>query len=268
MNHLKTLNDIIPGMKTGAGIFSAITEPMWNEDYNATQLDIFFSANYGHKFATYYAESFEDPETGKISGTNLTALANAIYAMREKEWAQLYAVVSAEYDPMENTAVSESVSETRNISGTNYNTRTLNTSQAIMGNAETTSSANSNSNGTSNTSNTGSNANDRYAFDSVTAVGDTESSGSATSAVMTTDSATSQAVSNASNSQTTADTGTIGDAGTSATAETFTRTYSKHGNIGVMSNVQLLSESTDFYHWSFIRQICEDICQFIALSVY
>lgn len=268
MQDLKTLNDIIPGMKTGTGIFSAITSPMWASAYNAAVLDAFFAANYGHKFATYYAESFEDPDTGIISGANLTALANAIYSMRSKEWAQLYAVVTAEYDPMENTSVTESVSETRNISGTIANTRTLNTSTAVMGSSESSSSANSSSNGSSNTTNTGSNSTDKYGFDSVSAVGDTETSGTATSAVMTTDTATSQAASNASNSQTTADTGTIGDTGNSATAETFTRAYSKHGNIGVMSNVQLLSESTDFYHWSFIRQICEDICQFIALSVY
>lgn len=292
MTQMPTLNQIIPGMKTGNGIFNAITAPMWAEDFDASQLDIYFSANYGHKFATYYAESFIDDDTGIIAGANLTALANAIYNMRSKEWAQLYAVLSAEYDPMENTAVTESVTETRTGSGLNGNTKTLGTTTTTSGTSSTTATGTISTDGedtaTSTTvidrteagTNAGNNASNVFGFDSVSAVGDTTGTNSATdsrdiddttttnsSGTNSTDTSSSTTTS-ATTSGTSADTGTITDSGSNSFTETFTRAYNKHGNIGVMSNVQLLSESVEFYKWSFIRQICEDICQFIALSVY
>lgn len=43
----------------------------------------------------------------------------------------------------------------------------------------------------------------------------------------------------------------------------------KAGNIGVTSTIQLISEETDYWgKWSFIDQICKDICDIIALSIY
>lgn len=292
MTELQTLNKIIPGMKTGNGIFNAITAPMWAEDFDASSLDIYFSANYGHKFATYYAESFIDDDTGIIAGDDLTALANAIYSMRSKEWAQLYAVLSAEYDPMENTAVTETVTETRTGSGLNGNTKTLGTTTTTSGTSSTTATGSISSEGedtassttvinrTESGTNAGNNASNVFGFDSVSAVGDTTGTNSATDSrdiddTTTTNSSgtnstdtSSTTTTSATTSGSSSDTGTITDSGSNSFSETFSRSYNKHGNIGVMSNVQLLSESVEFYKWSFIRQICEDICQFIALSVY
>ena len=292
MTEMQTLNKIIPGMKTGNGIFNAIISPMWAEDFDASQLDIYFSANYGHKFASYYAESFIDDDTGIIAGDDLTGLANAIYSMRSKEWAQLYAVLSAEYDPMENTAVTETVTETRTGSGLNGNTKTLGTTTTTSGTSSTTATGSISSEGedtatsqtvidrTESGTNAGNNASNVFGFDSVSAVGDTTGTNSATDSrdiddTTTTNSSgtnstdtSSTTTTSATTSGSSSDTGTITDSGTNSFSETFNRSYSKHGNIGVMSNVQLLSESVEFYKWSFIRQICEDICQFIALSVY
>ena len=58
------------------------------------------------------------------------------------------------------------------------------------------------------------------------------------------------------------------DAGTGSVDESVTRTLRKHGNIGVMTNVQLLRDDTDFWLWSFVDVIFEDVAKMITLSVY
>ena len=288
----KTINDLIPTMKTGNGIFANITNPVWAELFtDPSQLDIYFSANYGRKRPTYYLEAFVG-EDGKVSGESLSDLANAIYTMRSKEWEQLYKILTADYDPMENTQVTEEVTETKTGSGTDGNTRTLGTSKTITGSGQTTGTGHSETEGSASNAQTeatdttdtktGSNngANNVFGFDSVAAVGhdtsslstsdtdviDTDVSISGTSSDTSETSSTSSTTS--SSTSTEADSGTIRDQGSNSYSETFTREYSKHGNIGVMSNVALFSESVDFYRWDFIRQICEDICQYIALAVY
>lgn len=288
----KTLNDIIPSMKTGQGIFSAITNPIWGELFTTpAQLDIYFSANYGRKRPTYYLEAFENT-SGIVTGQKLTDLANAIYTMRAKEWEQLYKILIANYDPMENTQVIEEVTETRTGSGTNGNTKTLGTTKTMTGSGQSSSTGHGTSSNSASNSQTGTvdttetktgtnnGANNVFGFDSVAAVGrDTSSLSSSDTHVVDSDTSSSSQSSesnetNSTSSNTTStsnteeDRGTIKDQGNNSFSETFTREYEKHGNIGVMSNVALFKESTDFYKWNFIRQICEDICQFIALAVY
>lgn len=282
---LQTLNDIIPGMKTGEGIFSAITNPMWEDYFTASQLDIFFAANYGHKHPTYYAEAFVNSETGIISGSDLTALANSIYNMRATEWSQLFAILTAEYDPLANTEVTETITETKSGSSTdgntrtlgNTSTRTLNTTTGNSGTGSSTSTGTTIDSGSQGTTGSTGTDNGVFGFDSSTEVGSSTSDTSISNTVTTSNRSEVRSSGSAQNSNTEtntgtitdADTGTITDAGSNSFSETFSHNLHKVGNIGVMSNVALLKEGQDFYHtWSFVKQICEDICQFIALSVY
>ena len=107
-----------------------------------------------------------------------------------------------------------------------------------------------------------------FGFDSSVAVGDKTNSGSNSgNSSDETESETTTATTTSSNN-TEKNTGTIGDAGTHSYSETFTRNYRKHGNIGVMTNVQLLRDDVDFWKWDFISQIFEDVANFLTLSVY
>ncbi len=280
----KTINDLIPTMKTGNGIFSNITNPVWGELFtDPAALDIYFAANYGRKRPTYYLEAFVG-EDGKVSGESLSDLANAIYTMRSKEWEQLYAILTASYDPLNNTEVTETITETKSGSGTDGNTRTLGntTTRTLNTSKGNTASGSSSSNGTNIDSNTqtttGTTGTDDgvFGFDSSTAVGSSTSDTSISNTVTnsgrnearSTGSAQSSSTETETGTVTDADSGTITDAGSNSFSETFSHNLHKVGNIGVMSNVALLSEGASFYRWDFIRQICEDICQYIALAVY
>ena len=104
------------------------------------------------------------------------------------------------------------------------------------GNVDTTTSASGQASNT--TSNT------RYGFNSSSAVGDTGSSSSG---------------SNSSSGTSGTDTDSTVD---------YTREHKKHGNIGVTEATTMLEHTIEFAKWSFIDQVCKDICDIIALSIY
>ena len=247
---MKKLKDTIPTLVT-SGIFANITNPMWSDDFDASDLDIHFASRYGQKWISPLIEMLEDAD-GEVKGANLVTLANSIYRIRAVEWGHLYDDLKAEYNPIENTDYTETETIDRDTDSTNGNTRTLNTTETIASENSTTSS------GTTTVS--GSGASNKYGFDSVEAVGDTTASDSSTTTASTT------ASSDADSS--TRETGTVTDAGTGSVDESVSRTLRKHGNIGVMTNVQLLRDDTDFWKWSFIDVIFEDVAKMITLAVY
>ena len=81
---LRTINEVIPGMKTGSGIFTAFTDPIWNELFSDTDLDIFFAGTYGQKYISPYTDLFVG-EDGKISNVDLVSFANAVYSIRSNK---------------------------------------------------------------------------------------------------------------------------------------------------------------------------------------
>lgn len=267
---MQKLKDAIPTLVT-SGIFANITEPMWSDDFVASDLDLHFASRYGQKWVSPLIEMLEDTDK-EVKGTNLSTLANSIYRIRASEWSHLYADLKAEYDPVENTDYVETETivtdndttqgNTRTLNTANSNTRTLNTTN-VVDNDSTSSSSGS-------TTVTGSGAVNRYGFDSATAVGDTttsdstgtqaNTSGSGTLDVTTTDSGT---ISDAGT-----DTGTITDSGSGTKDETITRNLAKHGNIGVQTNAQVLGMDVEFWQWSFIDVVFEDIARMVTLSVY
>lgn len=246
---MKKIIDVIPQLKTGTGFFSKFVDPIWAEDYaTPAQLDIFYGMTYGDKWTTPLLDHFIDEDTGTISNDDLGAIASMLYQLRGHEWEKLYAALKAEYNPVENTDVYENYTDNRTGSGTNGNTRTLNTQTANSGTGSVTSSG----------SGSGNTASNRYGFDSAQPVGDTTGS----------DSSTTQSTTGTTTSNTINDTGTITDAGTASNTESITHTLRRHGNIGVMTAAQLVGGEIELWKWTFIIQVMEDINRFVSLSVY
>lgn len=244
----KTLIDMIPQMKTGAGFFSAFIDPVWAEEFDTpARLDMFFAMTYGQKHPAPLLEMFKG-EDGTISAEDVNAIASIIYDIRGHEWAKLYDVLIAEYSPIDNTDVTETETETRTGSGTDGNTRTLNTSTTNSGSGSVTNSASGSGNTSSNV----------YGFDSVNPVGDSTGS----------DSSTTQSSTSTETSNTVADSGTITDAGTHSDSESITRSKTRKGNIGVATPADLLGGTVEMWQWTFIIQVMNDICDLIALKVY
>ena len=261
------LKNVIPGLLEGDGIFSAFDDPVWSEDYDASLLDIAFVSLYGNKFISPFLYNFCD-EIGEIKGTDLDKLAAVIYNLKGNSWNHLYLASKAEYNPIENTDATETTTETKTGSGTDGNTRTLNTLNTTGSSVNIDTSGSVSGSNSQTTSGSGSKTDEVYGFNSNSPVGDKESSDTESNTTSGTNSSTTETESDTTSSGTSADTGTITDAGTNSHTETLTRSYRKHGNIGVMTMNQLLSGDVEFWQWNFIQNVMSDIVDIIALKVY
>lgn len=244
-----TLLDILPQMKTGTGFFSKFAAPVWAEEYtNTAALDIFFAMTYGQKHPAPLLMMFVDDTTGKIGNEDLAAIATMLYEIRGHEWAKLYDVLTAEYNPLDNTDVTETIHDITDIDKGNSNTRTLNTQTDNTGDGSvaTTGTASGNT------------AGNVFGFDSATAVGDTTGTNGSNTSSTTTTQTSNQII----------DSGTIGDVGTGTEDIEYEREYHKHGNIGVMTFADLINGSIEAWKWTFIIQVMNDICSLTTLSVY
>ena len=236
---MKKLSDYLP--MTGDGLFTAFNNPVWATAFqNSTELDTYFYLRYGDRIGNKLIDNYADEDTGIVDSTNLIHLAALVYSINSKKWEHLYKVYNADYNPIENTDFIETITDT------NSNTKVIDSDGTSSGTATTNSNA----------TNTGSNSGDNnvFGFNSNTAVGESTSSGSNTDQTYANSSTTT--------SGSTTDDSTIIDNGT------HTSEHRKHGNIGVTENVTMLEHEVEFWKWSFIDQVCKDICDIIALSIY
>ena len=236
---MKKLSDYLPTINDS--IFSAFNNPIWATAFqNSSELDTYFYLRYGDRIGNKLIDNYADEDTGIVDSTNLIHLASLVYSINSKKWEHLYKVYTSEYNPIENTDFIETITDT------NSNTKVIDSDGTSSGTATTNSNA----------TNTGSTSGDNnvFGFNSTNAVGDTTSSGSNTDQTYANSSTTT--------SGSTTDDSTITDNGT------HTSEHRKHGNIGVTENVTMLEHEVAFWKWSFIDQVCKDICDIIALSIY
>lgn len=120
----KTLNDYIPSMKTGAGLFSAMTGYKWWPELNASQFDIYFALKYGkHIGFSDLLDAFTN-DNGIIEGDKLNDLAYMILSVNQNNWGHVYKALMSEYNPIENT---DYVEEHEDISHAEGNSTTTTT---------------------------------------------------------------------------------------------------------------------------------------------
>ena len=255
---MKKLSDYLP--ITGTGLFTAFNNPIWATAFqDSTELDTYFYLRYGDRIGNKLIDNFAN-DSGVVASTKLNELATLVYSINSKKWEHLFKVYNADYNPIENTDFIETISDvdtnTKNIDTSTSNRRISDIDTCSSGSATT------NSNGSNNGTTTG--ASNKFGFNSSTAVGDTTSSG--TNADTTTASSTTTSTGTGFEDSTVNETGSenseITDNGTHVSE------HRKHGNIGVTENVTMLEHEVEFWKWSFIDNVCQDICDIIALSIY
>lgn len=228
----------MPSSYTGAGIFSAINNPIWVYDFDPAQLDIFFISNYGEKWAAPYLMYISE---GDILGSDkISQIANTIYSMYKSQWEHLYKSYSAEYNPLHNTDATE-IEKINKVC--NENTQMANSSEAV-----------SSGNSSNITTGSGSVDNKRSGFNSSDNVRDTSGSNSSTA--------------NSTGTNTQTDEASSSGAEIVNNTEDVKREHRKFGNIGVMTNAQLIGGEIDLWKWNYIKQVMQDISDTIALSIY
>lgn len=267
-----TIKDFLPLTN---GLWAAINYD-FPEEFNIepSQLDIIFLSNWSNRLAAPILNVIHDEtsESSKLSAEELTLLADMLNGMYKHKWDRLMAVAASEYDPIHNYSddfeehinYGEEVSNTKSSSGTTLNTRTDNLTDTKTDSRQIAETRNLNNSGSNSTDN------DVYAFNSATAVGDTESSGTHS------DSESGTVTTNHSGAITETNTGTQTNSGSNSNSESGsnetmgekTRTYTKIGNIGNISTQKLLNEEIDLWQYNFLYEMMRDVINFISLPIY
>lgn len=78
----------------------------WKDEGIDESLDLFFITNYGERLISPLTNTCLDT-TGKLTVAKQTLLATAIVNLFGKNWTKEYAVLSAQYDPIENYSMEE-----------------------------------------------------------------------------------------------------------------------------------------------------------------
>lgn len=242
-------------------------------EVDSSQLDIMFLSNWGLRTSAPILYVVHDSDAQlPLSEQELETLAGIINGMFKHRWDKLMNVAMMEYDPIHNyndhlvesIEYGEEVDRVKNGSNSNSNTRTDNLSETVTDGRQVQESRN-----LSNTGND-SNQNNIYGFNSSTAVGESNNSGSNSnleSGTVTT---------SHSGNMTTANTGTQANSGSSTYSETGgddtsgtrNREYTKTGNIGNISTQKLLNEEIDLWKYNFIYEIMRDVANFVSLPIY
>ena len=120
MYNEKTLNDYIPSMLTGAGLFTEIAKVEWFPGLDPAAFDTYMALTAGEKIGRKMLDLYSNDD-GVVTGTNLTALAKMIFAVNAISWRNIYRDLTVEYNPIENTDFYETINDKSTGSGTVVN---------------------------------------------------------------------------------------------------------------------------------------------------
>ena len=272
----KELNDYFPDGLSGNGIFTAISQITWFPGVVPAHVDTYFMLKHGEKLASKVCDKFADSD-GHITGDKLNALASVLHNAYFVNWEHEFKTLTVEYNPIENTDYVETVHEERH---------TENTGNAVTTGEMTTTNTNvTTGEMTQTNAKTGSRIdttiNKVAGFDSASNVDSSDTTSTSTSDPLSpeTDTATTDygtlndnpvTVTNTTTSDYGLKTGNPVTNDTSGEEDgTYDRTITKHGNIGVTTNAEMIRSDLDVWKLNnFYDILCSDICKVIALSIF
>lgn len=236
--------DHFPNWMAGA-IFTRLgvlfqNELPWAIEHGQT-LDIMYFGNHsGEKEASPLLDKFAEENTeNRLTIEQITTLANILYTVYGKQWEKLYAVLSTEYDPIENYSMTEE--ETPNITRTE--TPNITRGKTVTEKSDLTVTTDTDT------------ASDVYAFNSSSPVPQGETNGGST-------------VTTKGDAENNITTDTETETGTRTHTETGTRTLTRSGNIGVTTSQQMLESEIALWEWSFYENVFKDVDKLLTSPLY
>ena len=236
-----SLGDLFGAIDTAMG-----DNAIWSNDEEEILDTEYIYGHSGNKIVSpLIYRLLEIGESETLTSGNITTLAKVIVNRFGKQWVKLYAVFNAEYNPIENYSMVETMTD--DVTEKEYghvNTRvndlthTKDGTETIEAGIETTTDT------------------DIYGFDSATASPSNK-----------------EVVSNSGDDETTyditeADTGTQTD--TESGTDTETRNYelSRAGNIGVTTSQQMLESEIKLWQYDFMKIVYANIDEVLTIDVY
>lgn len=230
------------------GIFTALQEydvPWKDLDLDVALNTLYHGAHSGDKYASRLVAAIASEP---ITDDEVSQLCAALLAVNGVTWGKTWATLSAEYDPIENYSMTETL--TNDVTTDDYgktHTRTDNLSHTKTGTEQETPNI---------TEITTPQLNvdverDTYGFNSDSSVPanheSTDTTG--TNTIQRTGTATM------TYNTTDGDSGTVQDSDTGRDTHTRNYTLSRHGNIGVTTSQQMLQSERDLWVWNYFYDV-------------
>ena len=272
-----------------SGIFAtlqALNVP-WKNDYVSQDLDIAFASSYGQRNISPLVSLLLD-DTGKLTVDNQNRLGSLLVSLYNKNWEKEYAVLAAEYDPIQNYSMIETHTgtdthtdtpsnwkQTETQTPTNWkSTETQTPNEWVKTDTQTPTDWKETTLGLK-ADNEAEAENKIYAFNSATAVPVSESNSTTSSKSETSRTGTYETTSEQAGTYETE----TEQSGTFKTETEHTGTYEKEieydtelhrsGNIGVTTSQQMIQSEIDLWKWNFFQDIVfKDLAKSLTLSVY
>ena len=261
---------------------------------NAATLDMeYFGNKSGNKSVSPIIEKFIDQNIDAkvqnpfvLTTTQRTALANIIVNRYSEKWIKLYALLSKEYNPIENYSMTET--ETPNITkrqgvSVDYEISDEKTIQRNMSTTETPTPnytvTDEKKTGTNYSVSTDSETNaESYGFNSSSPVPTNDAYGN--SKVTTTGNADENVETNthkqtggmtvteSGNANENVETNTHKQTGYTEETETGNRQLTRSGNIGVTTSQQMIESEIALWQWNFIESVYKDVDMVLTVPKY
>jgi len=260
------------------GIFDFMGEsPIWQSICDNVVMNNTLFFTFGNRIAapplSYFMCNDKTPILDKntlhtIDDEDANAIAQMILARYGEKWKRMLVINDAEYNPLNNYDMTEK--EALSSSGKEIGTRNNSYSNitANTNSAESSDSSSSDTISANTQTQTGAGDTSIYAFNSVDAVPTNETS--ADSETANSSSGKTDVKSNSTAKTTSSESGTGKNEESNETnkIDSATRTLTRSGNIGVTTSVQMLEQERNFWAWSYIRVIIEDVADFLTIGVY
>ena len=253
------LNDVWGFKDDGKGVFYYIEDlftqdvPEWLDD--VTSLDAIYHLNHsGNKMISPMLETlYEEYQSPTIPSGAKSFIANIIWKKYNKNWARLWDLYIAEYDPLENYYLDET--ETPDITRTHAGSITHSVSDDYKVNSKITTetdivvSGNTESDGYT------------YGFNNSSPVP------TDTGDLKTTERTIADPEHNITDTETTQEGETVDDHDFTDT-ETGPRGLVRRGQIGILTYRQMIEGEIELWKWNFYDSVMRDIDSLLTLSVY
>lgn len=272
------------------GIFSRLKSmsdiPWGNDTTLAGQLDLVYLGNHsGEKYVAPLLNKSDDDLTSEYK----TSVLSAAYSIYKNKWTKLYAVQSAEYNPIENYSMTEthSGSDTKTDTPTNWKdtetktptnwkeTKEHKTGQSGYSETETQTPEDwkrtTESNKADNISDTTTSV---YGFNSTDPVPSANTQTELDSKSTEEQSGTFETKKEIEGSliDETSQTGTFKTetekSGTYESETVYDTTLTRSGNIGVTTSQQMIQSEIELWQWLFFETVFKDLDQILTLSTY
>ena len=301
MNDTQTLSEYF---ENGCEIFSRMPANLvpWNDFFNLSDMDFNFISQYGERYASSYLRKID-----YSVDANKNRLSSDIARFHYHKWRHLWVAYTSEYNPTDNTTLTETV--TRDVEKGDSGTITNNLAKAETGTVRNDISTtdtvtnnftkgetgtvkndiNRNDVSTQTGKKTTTTDNDVYGFNGG-AVNDTAGTTNETidgsNPLRTSDTHTGN-TQDTFNKQYT-DTGTSTNQNTGYTQDTFNKSYTdtgtvtnentgtesetvtteRAGSIGVMTPATMLKIERETWQWNYFRDVMNDVADFISLQIF